>query len=264
MLFSCIINCEKMKKLEYKVAIITGGSGSIGKVTAQLFLEKGAKVLLVDLSEDALKNTVQELNSENVKYCVADVSKATDVKKYVDEAVKSFGKIDIFFNNAGIEGVVKPITDYPEDVFDKVMSVNVKGMWLGNKYVLPQMNDGGSIIMTSSVAGLLGVEGMSAYATSKHAIVGIMRTTALEVAPRKIRVNSVHPAPVNNRMMRSIEEGASAGHGEEVKKQFESGIPLARYAEPLEIAKLVLFLASDDSQFITGTTQVIDGGMCAQ
>jgi NAD(P)-dependent dehydrogenase (short-subunit alcohol dehydrogenase family) len=263
-LFNGIINNKKMKKLEYKVAIITGGSGSIGKVAAQLFLEKGAKVLLVDLSEDALKNTVQELNSENVKYCVADVSKATDVKKYVDEAVKLFGKIDIFFNNAGIEGVVKPITDYPEDIFDRVMSVNVKGMWLGNKYVIPQMNDGGSIIMTSSVAGILGFEGLSAYVTSKHAIVGIMRSTALEVASRKIRVNSVHPSPVNNRMMRSIEEGASAGHGEEVKKQFESEIPLARYAEPIEIAKLVLFLASNDSQFITGTTQVIDGGMCAQ
>lgn len=253
-----------MKKLEYKVAIITGGAGSIGKATAQLFLEKGAKVLLVDLSEDALKNAVKELNSEHVKYCVADVSKAEDVKKYVDEAVKSFGKIDIFFNNAGIEGVVKPITDYPEDVFDKVISVNVKGSWLGNKYVLPQMKDGGSIIMTSSVAGLLGFAGLGAYVTSKHAVVGIMRTTAIEMAPRKIRVNSVHPSPVNNRMMRSIEEGASAGHGEEVKKQFEASIPLGRYAEPLEIAKLVLFLASDDSQFITGTTQVIDGGMCAQ
>lgn len=104
-----------MKKLENKVAVITGGSGSIGKTTARLFLEKGAKILLVDLSEDALRNTVQELNSEHVKYCVADVSKADDVKKYVDEAVKLFGKIDVFFNNAGIEGVVQPITDYPEE-----------------------------------------------------------------------------------------------------------------------------------------------------
>ena len=170
----------------------------------------------------------------------------------------------MFFNNAGIEGVVKPITDYPEDVFDKVISVNVKGIWLGNKFALPQMNDGGSIIITSSVAGILGFAGLGAYVTSKHAVVGIMRTSAIEAAPRKIRVNSVHPAPVNNRMMRSIEEGASAGHGEEVKKQFEATIPLGRYAEPVEIAKLVLFLASDDSQYITGTTQVIDGGMCAQ
>lgn len=253
-----------MKKLENKVAIITGAVGSIGKITAKLFLEEGAKVMLVDLSEETLKKAVQELNSEQVKYCVADVSKSKDVTHYIDETVKQFGEIDVFFNNAGIEGVVKPITEYPEDIFDKVISVNVKGIWLGNKYALPQMKDGGSIIMTSSVAGILGFAGLSAYVTSKHAVVGIMRTTAIEAAPRKIRVNSVHPSPVNNRMMRSIEEGASAGHGEEVKKQFEASIPLGRYAEPLEIAKLVLFLASDDSQFITGTTQVIDGGMAAQ
>ena len=253
-----------MKKLENKVAIITGGSGSIGKTTAKLFLEEGAAVMLVDLNEEVLKKAVHELNSTEVKYCVADVSKSHDVEQYIAETVKQFGKIDVFFNNAGIEGVVKPLVDYPEEVFDKVIAVNVKGIWLGNKYAIPQMNDGGSIIMTSSVAGLLGFAHLSAYVTSKHAVVGIMRTTALEVAPRKIRVNSVHPAPVNNRMMRSIEEGASAGHAAEVQKQFEATIPFARYAEPLEIAKLVLFLASDDSQYITGTTQVIDGGMCAQ
>lgn len=253
-----------MKKLENKVAIITGGAGSIGKITAELFLAEGAKVLLVDLSEEALKKTVKELNTDQVKYCVADVSKASEVKKYVAETVKQFGQIDVFFNNAGIEGVVKPLNEYPESDFDKVIAVNVKGPWLGNKYALPQMKDGGSIIMTSSVAGILGFANMSAYVTSKHAIVGIMRTTAMEAAPRKIRVNTVHPSPVNNRMMRSIEEGASAGHGEEVKKQFEATIPLGRYAEPIEIAKLVVFLASDDSQFITGTTQVIDGGMAAQ
>ena len=253
-----------MKKLENKVAIITGGAGSIGRITAKLFLEEGAKVLLVDLTEDTLKKAVEELGNEQVKYCVADVTKAADVERYVHETVKAFGKIDVFFNNAGIEGVVKPIVEYPEEVFDKVISVNVKGIWLGNKYALPQMNDGGSIIMTSSVAGILGFAGLSAYVTSKHAVVGIMRTTAIEAAPRKIRVNSVHPSPVNNRMMRSIEEGASAGHGEEVKKQFEAMIPLGRYAEPIEIARLVLFLASDESQYITGTTQVIDGGLAAQ
>jgi NAD(P)-dependent dehydrogenase (short-subunit alcohol dehydrogenase family) len=253
-----------MRKLENKVVIITGGAGSIGKVTAKLFLDEGAKVMLVDLSEDTLKKTVEELNSENVKFCVADVSKAIEVEHYINETVKVLGKIDVFFNNAGIEGVVKPITEYPEEIFDKVISVNVKGIWLGNKYALRQMKDGGSIIMTSSVAGILGFANLSAYVTSKHAVVGIMRTTAIEAAPRKIRVNSVHPAPVNNRMMRSIEEGASPGNAEDVKKEFEATIPLGRYAEPIEIAKLVIFLASDDSQYITGTTQVIDGGMAAQ
>ncbi len=253
-----------MNLLANKVAIITGGAGSIGKTTAKLFVAEGAKVLLVDVNKQELLSIVGELGSENAAYCVADVSSAVQVENYVNKAMKLFGKIDIFFNNAGIEGVVKPIVDYPEDIFDKDIAVNVKGIWLGNKYVLPKICDGGSIIMTSSVAGLLGFANLGAYVTSKHAVVGIMRTSAIEAAPRKIRVNSVHPAPVNNRMMRSIEEGASAGHGDEVKQQFEASIPLKRYAEPIEIAKLALFLASDDSQFITGTTQVIDGGMCAQ
>jgi NAD(P)-dependent dehydrogenase (short-subunit alcohol dehydrogenase family) len=253
-----------MKRLENKVAVITGGAGSIGKITAQLFLEEGAKVVLVDLDEASLKKAITELVSTNVIYCAADVTKASDVQRYVNETVKAFGKIDIFFNNAGIEGVVKPIIDYPEEVFDKVIAVNVKGIWLGNKYVLPQMNDGGSIILTSSVAGLNGSANVSAYITSKHAVVGIMRSAAVEAAPKKIRVNSVHPSPVDNRMMRSLEEGFSPGKAEEVKKDLEATIPLGRYAQPVEIAKLVLFLASDDSQFITGTTQVIDGGMGVQ
>jgi len=253
-----------MNKLENKVTIITGGAGSIGKITAKLFLAEGAKVMLVDLSEEALKEAVKELKSANVKFCVADVSKAAEVEHYISETVKVFGKIDVFFNNAGIEGVVKPIIDYPEEMFDKVIAVNVRGVWLGNKYVLPQMNDGGSIIITSSVAGLLGSPNVSAYITSKHASVGIMRATAVESAPRKIRVNSIHPSPVDNRMMRSLEEGFSPGHGAEVKEQMESTIPLGRYAEPIDIAKLVLFLASDDSQFITGTTQVVDGGISVQ
>lgn len=253
-----------MKRLQDKVAIITGGAGSIGKVTAKIFLSEGAKVMLVDINKTDLEKVVAELGSENVRFCVADVSKAKDVEGYVDETVKQFGKIDVFFNNAGIEGVVSSIVDYPEDIFDQVIAVNVKGVWQGNKYVIPQMNDDGSIIMTSSVAGIVGSANLGAYVASKHAVVGIMRTAALEVAPRKIRVNSVHPSPVNNRMMRSIEEGASAGHGKDVQKQFEAMIPIGRYAEPEEIANLVLFLASDESQFITGTTQIIDGGFCAQ
>ena len=155
-----------MKKLVNKVAIITGGAGSIGTITAKLFLEEGAKVMLVDLNEDSLKTAVKALNRENVKYCVADVSKAVDVEHYIKETVKLYGKIDVFFNNAGIEGVVKSIVDYPEEIFDKVISVNVKGVWLGNKYALPQMNNGGSIIMTSSVAGILGFANLSAYVTS--------------------------------------------------------------------------------------------------
>lgn len=248
-----------MKRLENKVALITGGAGSIGQTTAKLFIEEGAKVILVDLDEAALKKVVTDLGS-NAAYVAANVTIAADVERYAKEAAKKFGKIDIFFNNAGIEGVVKPIIDFPEDVFDKVMAVNVKGVFLGCKYVLPQMNDGGSMIITSSVAGLTASPNFIAYTTSKHATLGIMKTAALEAAPRKIRVNSIHPSPVDNRMMRSIEDGYEPGKGEDVKKAFAASIPLGRYAAPLEISKLVLFLGSDDSQFITGAQYVIDGG----
>lgn len=252
-----------MKRLENKVALITGGAGSIGQTTAKLFIEEGAKVMLVDLDEAALKKVAGELGTA-AAYVAADVTKAEDVKRYTEETVKKFGKIDIFFNNAGIEGVVKPITEFPEDVFDKVMAVNVKGVFLGCKYVLPQMKDGASMIITSSVAALGGTPDFVAYVTSKHATLGIMKTAALEAAPRKIRVNSIHPSPVNNRMMRSIEEGFTPGKGAEMEKIFAAGIPLGRYAEPVEIAKLVLFLGSDDSQFISGSQYVIDGASNAK
>lgn len=252
-----------MKGLNSKVAIITGGAGSIGKATAALFLQEGAKVMLVDMNEEQLKQTVKDLHSDQVDYVAADVTKAADVARYAEATVAKFGKIDVFFNNAGIEGVVKPITEYPEDVFDKVIAVNVKGMWLGCKYVLPQMNDGGSIIITSSVAGISGTPNVSAYVTSKHAVVGLMKTVALEAAPRKIRVNSIHPSPVDNRMMRSLEDGFAPGEGAAAKKGFEQHIPLGRYAKPEEIAQLAGWLAGDQSQFITGTQQIIAGGMGA-
>ncbi len=253
-----------MKRLENKTAIITGGAGSIGLATAKLFLEHGAKVLLVDLDEDSLKQAEEQLGGHNVYSCAADVRRAEDVSHYSVQARKLFDKIDIFFNNAGIEGVVKPISEYPEEVFDQVMAVNVKGVWLGNKYVSAMMREGGSIVMSSSVAGLSGTANVSAYVISKHAVIGIMRNLALELAPRKIRVNSINPAPVDNRMMRSLEEGFAPSQGAEAKKGFEQTIPLGRYAKPEEIAQLVLFLASDESRYITGTTHVIDGGLTAQ
>lgn len=250
-----------MKKLENKVAVITGGSGAIGSTTAKLFLQEGAKVVLVDINEEALNNTKSSLDSENVSIFKADVTKAEEVQGYVNHTVETFGKIDIFFNNAGVEGIVKPIIEYPEEEFDKVININIKGVWLGMKYVLPQMNEGGSIINTSSVAGLKGFPSMTAYVTSKHAVIGLSRTVALEAAPRKIRVNTIHPSPVDNRMMRSLEEGYAPGQGEAVKKDFEESIPLKRYATNDDIAKAVLFLASDESQFITGSKLLVDGGM---
>ncbi len=243
--------------------MITGGAGGIGKATAKKFIDEGARVMLTDLKEDALKKAQEELDSDNVYYIAADVSKTEDVKKYAQKAEELFGKVDVFFNNAGIEGQVKPITDYPVEEFDKLQAVNVRGAWLGLKFIIPLMKDGGSILLTSSVAGLIGMANMSAYVASKHALNGITRSLALELAGRNIRVNAINPSPVDNRMMRSLEKGFSPDDSENAKSQFEQMIPLGRYAENDDIANLATFLASNDSSFITGAIHAIDGGMTA-
>ena len=252
-------------RLKNKVAIITGGAGGIGLETAKLFLNEGAKgVLLVDLDEEMLKDAAKGLDSDNVAFFSADVSKSDEVKAYTEKAIEEFGQIDVLFLNAGIEGVVKPLTEYPEEMFDKVLDVNVKGVWLGMKHAFPHMKDtGGSVIITSSVAGLQGTPNVMAYVTSKHATIGAMKVGALEGAEHNIRVNSIHPSPVDNRMMRSLEEGFAPGGAEEAKKGFEQMIPLGRYGKNEEIASLALFLASDESKFITGSTYAIDGGLTA-
>lgn len=251
-----------MKPLHNKSIIITGGAGGIGIATARMFLDEGAKdVLLVDKNKNALDEAKKELDNPGVHCFVADISVAGEVQAYTDKAVELFGKLDTVFLNAGYEGVVKPLTEYPEAIFDKVLDINVKGVWLGLKYAFPYMQkSGGSIIITSSVAGLKGTAQMMAYTTSKHAVIGAMRVAALEGAPYKIRVNSVHPGPVDNRMMRSLEEGFAPGAGGEVKKGFESQIPLGRYATNEDIASMVTFLASDKSKYITGSIHVVDGG----
>ena len=252
-----------MNRLKNKVAIITGGAGGIGKATAKLFLSQGAKVMLVGRTEQTLKKVIDEFDSPNIAYCVGDVSKSEDTKNYVNKTILKFGEIDIFFNNAGIEGTSKSIAEYPENIFDQVIAINLKGVWLGCQYVIPKMSDGGSVIITSSVAGIKGFKDSGAYVASKHAVVGIMRTAALEHADRNIRVNTIHPGPVNTRMMRNIEREISPDNPKKAKKSFEAGIPFGRYAEANEIAKLVVFLASNESKYITGTLQVIDGGMNA-
>lgn len=250
-------------KLAGKTVVITGAAGGIGKAASALFLAQGASVLMVDRDEKDLAAAAAELGSDQVHYVAADVTETAQVEAYAQKAKSLFGQVDIFFSNAGVEGVVKPIEEYPEEIFDQVMAVNVKGVWLGNKYMSPLMREGGSIIITSSVAGLGGTPNVSAYVASKHAANGIMRSLCYEMAPRKIRVNTINPSPVDNRMMRSLEEGFAPGAGEAAKQNFEQSIPLQRYATNEEVAQLALWLASDDSRFITGTFQVIDGGMLA-
>lgn len=250
-----------MNRLKDKVAIITGGAGGIGLATAQLFLAEGAKVVIVDISKEVLEKVSHELDHGNLSYCVADVSKVEATEKFVETTLEVHGKIDIFFANAGIEGTSKPISEYPDEIFDKVIAVNLKGVWLGCKHVIPKMKQGGSVIITSSVAGLKGFSGLGAYVASKHAVVGIMRVAAQENAVQGIRVNTIHPGPVNNNMMRRIEKDMSPENPDDVMKGFEKAVPLGRYAETSEIAAMALFLASDESRYITGTTHVVDGGM---
>ena len=250
-----------MERLSGKVAVMTGGAGAIGKVTAERFLKEGAKVVLVDLFEESLHKAKEELDPfGEVLTIQADVSKEFDVESYVEKAVEHFGKIDVFFNNAGIEGKVAPLVDQKMEDFDKVMSVNVRGVFLGMKYVLPVMTKQGygSVINTSSVAGLDGGPGVSPYIASKHAVVGLTKATAIEVANTNVRVNSIHPSPVNTRMMLSLEEGLNVE-----QETLAKSIPLGRYGESSDIANLVLFLASDESAFITGAQYRIDGGMGA-
>jgi NAD(P)-dependent dehydrogenase (short-subunit alcohol dehydrogenase family) len=250
-----------MERLKGKVAVITGGTGGIGMATANLFLQEGAKVVLVDLNKEAFEKARTQLDHKNVSFCLADVSKAKDTVTFLNHTLKTFGKIDIFFANAGIEGVAKPIAEYPEAIFDKVIAINLKGVWLGCQYIIPKMEEGGSVIITSSVAGLKGFPGLGAYVATKHAIVGIMKVAAAENASRKIRVNTIHPGPVDNNMMRRIEKDMSPDSPAEVMKGFEASVPFGRYASSKEIGQMALFLASDESKYITGCTHLVDGGM---
>jgi NAD(P)-dependent dehydrogenase (short-subunit alcohol dehydrogenase family) len=254
-----------MTRLAGKVAVITGGAGGIGIEAGRLFATEGAQVLLVDLNEEALKNAVTSIGNEAVSYAVADVTQPEHTQQYVRTAVERYGGIDLYLANAGIEGVVQPITDYPIDLFDKVMAVNVRGVWLGLKYVIPEMKKrgGGSIVITSSVAGIKGTAGVSAYIASKHAVIGLMRTAALECAPFNIRVNTVNPAPIDTRMMRSLEEGFAPGAGIQAKEKLSAWVPLKRYGTPHEVAQTMLFLTSDDSRYSTGGVYMVDGGLSA-
>jgi NAD(P)-dependent dehydrogenase (short-subunit alcohol dehydrogenase family) len=254
-----------MGKLDGRVAVITGGSGGIGRAAAKRFVDEGAKVLLVDIEERALRSAVDAIGEDHASSVCADVTSDDDTQRYVKTAVERYGRLDIYLANAGVEGNVKPITDYPIEVFDRVIAVNVRGVWLGLKHVIPVMakGGGGSIVITSSTSGVHGYAGVSAYVTSKHAVIGMMRTAALECAPLKIRVNTVNPAPIETRMMRSLEEQFVPGHAGQAKEQVQTTIPLGRYGQPEEVAEVMLFLASDQSSFCTGGIYMVDGGVSA-
>ena len=255
-----------MEKLSGKVALITGAASGIGAAAAELFKEQGAKVFLVDIDKDALEATAEKIGSENVGHIVADVADEDQTAQYVSAALEKFGTLDAALLNAGIEGDVKPITDCSNDVFDKVIAVNLRGVWLGLKHIMPTMGSGGggSIVITSSIAGVRGRPGIAPYVASKHAVIGLMRCAALEGADHGIRVNTINPSPVETRMMRSLEQQFSPEDPDKFRREYAASAPLGRYADPKEVAKLMLFLASDDASYINGSVHMIDSGRNAR
>jgi NAD(P)-dependent dehydrogenase (short-subunit alcohol dehydrogenase family) len=246
--------------LQGKAALITGGEGSIGMATARAFVAEGARVCLIGLEADPLLAGASALG-DAATWTVADVTDSVQVKAAVAGAAEAFGRLDVVVSNAGIAGVIAPVADYPEEVFDQVMAVHVRGSFLVCKHALPYLRSGASIVITSSVVGLTSDAGIVGYATAKHALVGLMRTLAKETAPHGIRVNTIHPGPVDNEFQHRIEVAATGVDVARAAALFEELIPLGRHAAPDEVARAMLFLASDESSFITGATLTVDGGM---
>ena len=254
-------------RFEGKIALITGAAGGIGRAAAMRFAAEGARVGLVDVSREGLRESLAAVETVGgVGLAVeADVTRAADVARYAAAVAERFGGIDCFFNNAGILGAVRPLVDYPEDVFDQVLAVNVKGVWLGIRTVAPMLRarGGGVIVNTASIAGLRGSRNLVAYTASKHAVIGITRSAALELAPDGIRVNAVCPSPIETEMVRRLEAGANPGNPAAFHERMAGAIPMKRYGAPEEVAALVAFLCSDDAAYITGAIYPVDGGSMA-
>jgi NAD(P)-dependent dehydrogenase (short-subunit alcohol dehydrogenase family) len=249
-----------MGRLDGRAAIITGGEGSIGMAAGRAFIAEGARVFLAGVSEPGLRAGAAELGDDDA-WKVTDVTDSAQVKAAVDAAVARFGRLDVVVANAGIAGATGPIADYPEDAFDQTLAVHVRGAFLLCKHAVPYLSGGASIIITSSVVGLTAAPHIAGYSTAKHAQVGLMRTLAAELAPRAIRVNTIHPGPVDNEFQRRVEEAATGADRAAARTIFDQMIPLGRHADPAEIARAMVFLASDDSSFVTGATLPVDGGM---
>jgi len=249
---------------ESKTVIITGATGGIGGETVKKFLSKGANVLATDIDSDNLKTMEQAMDhGGRLKTFLVNVTKEADIQSMFNTALDAFGSVDILINNAGYEGKVKPFEDQATEDYHNVMKVNVDGVFYGMKYAFKHMKKGSVILNVSSVAGLRGSANVAPYIASKHAVSGLTKTGALEGGPKGIRVNSIHPSPVDNRMMRSLEEGFAPGQGAAAKESLEAGIPLGRYATNEDVANLIVFLASDEAAFINGVQYRIDGGMGA-
>ncbi|RLL47084.1 glucose 1-dehydrogenase [Oceanobacillus piezotolerans] len=247
---------------EDKVVLITGAAGGIGLATAKSFAKEGAKLALVDLNQETLEKAASTIDATDVLTLTANVAKEEEAKAYVEKTKEHYGRIDVFINNAGINGDYQFITDITEENIKKVLDVNVMGVFFGLKYVLQVMKEqkSGAVVNTASNGGWLGAPGMSAYVASKHAVVGITKSAALEGAQYGVRVNAVAPTAVDTDMMKRIESNTNPEDAAAAKKAIEASIPMGRYSTPEEIADLMVFLSSDKASFISGTYYRIDGG----
>src|SRR5229473_3504051 len=253
-------------RLDGKVAVVTGAAGVIGRATIRLLAERGARIVAIDRKREELEAAIRDLPASAQALAVtADVTDEDEVAGYVRTAVDTFGTIDVFYNNAGIEGDVAPITKYSLQTFRRVIEVNVVGVFLGLKHVLPVMlkQNKGSIINTASIAGLFGSPEVAVYSASKHAVIGLTKSAALECTATGVRVNCVCPGLIDSRMLSAIIEGRNPGNAPVPNDKIVERIPARRLGQASEVASLVAFLASDEASYISGSAYTVDGGRTA-
>jgi NAD(P)-dependent dehydrogenase (short-subunit alcohol dehydrogenase family) len=253
--------------LDGKVAAITGAAGGLGSAAARLLAREGARLLLVDLHAAALEALVQEIRAAGgqASALAADVTDSGAVRGYVQAALEHYGALHILFNNAGVEGRMGRITELEDGDFDQVIAVNLRGVWLGLRHALPAIiaSGGGSIINSASAAGLRGLPNAAPYSASKHAVIGLTRTAALEYARDGVRVNAICPGYIDTGMVARTEQALAPDDPQASRRRLTRVIPLGRYGTPEEVAALVLFLASDASSFISGAAYSVDGATTA-
>ena len=250
-----------MDRLKNKVAIITGGGSGIGRATSLLFAREGAKVIVADYMAEGGNDTVRQIKavSGEATFVQADVSQSAEVRTLIATAVRAYGRVDVLFNNAGIEGPSAKLANYKEEDWDRVIAIDLTAVYLGMKYVIPEMikQGGGVIISTASVAGMVGFPGSGAYAAAKAGVINLTRLAALEYADKNIRVNCICPGVISTPMVDRV-------MGSRPRENAIRLEPIGRLGQPEDIANAALFLASDESAFATGAPFIIDGGYVAR
>jgi len=245
-----------------KVALVTGGGSGIGRASALAFAREGAKVVVADVAVEGGEETVRLIQQHGGEaiFGKTDVSRAAEVEALVSRAVQTYGRLDCAHNNAGIEGAAATTIDYAEDAWERVIAINLKGVWLCMKYEIPHLlkQGGGAIVNTASTAGLVGYRGGSAYVASKHGVVGLTKTAALEYAKAGVRVNAVCPGAIDTPMM-----GRITGHRPQRAERMAAAEPVGRMGQPAEIAEAVVWLCSEAASFVTGHAMAVDGGITA-